>query len=92
MNSLPSLSHDRRWIYFVSGLTHSGLTVGRVAATGGRAVQLPKTASNMPIKSPDGQHVYFGRFTEGKFRLWRMRPDGGGGSMVDAMRPPLRRL
>jgi hypothetical protein len=60
-----------------------------VAATGGRAVQLTKTASNMPIKSPDGQHVYFGRFTEGKFRLWRMRPDGGGESMVDAM-PALR--
>jgi Tol biopolymer transport system component len=60
-----------------------------VAATGGRAVQLTKTASSMPIESPDGQHVYFVRFTEGKFRLWRMRPDGGGESMVDAM-PALR--
>ena len=89
MNSLPSWSHDGRWIYFASGLTHSSLTVWRVAATGGRAVQLTKTASSMPIESPDGQYVYFVRFTEGKFRLWRMRPDGAGESMVDAM-PALR--
>ena len=89
MNSLPSWSHDGRWIYFASGLTHPSLTVWRVAATGGRAVQLTKTASSMPIESPDGQYVYFVRFTEGKFRLWHMRPDGGGESMVDAM-PALR--
>ena len=44
----------------------------------------------MPIESPDGQYVYFVRFTaEGKIRLWRVRPDGGGESMVDAM-PALR--
>ena len=89
MNSLPSWSHDGRWIYFASGLTHDSLTVWRVAATGGRAVQLTKTASSMPIESPDGQYVYFVRFTEGKIRLWRMRPDGTGESMVDAM-PGLR--
>jgi len=89
MNSLPSWSHDGRWIYFASGLTHDSLTVWRVAATGGRAVQLTKTASSMPIESPDGQYVYFVCFTEGKIRLWRMRPDGTGESMVDAM-PGLR--
>jgi len=88
MNSLPSWSHDGRWIYFASGLTHSNLTLWRVAATGGHAVQLTKTASIMPIESPDGQFVYFVRFTAGKFRLWRMRPDGSGESMVKAM-PPL---
>jgi Tol biopolymer transport system component/DNA-binding winged helix-turn-helix (wHTH) protein len=85
MNSLPSWSHNGRWIYFASGLTNSSLTVWRVAATGGRAVQLTKTESSMPIESPDGLHVYFVRFTEGKFRLWRTRPDGTGESMVDAM-------
>jgi Tol biopolymer transport system component/DNA-binding winged helix-turn-helix (wHTH) protein len=88
MNSLPSWSHDGKWIYFASGLTHSNLTLWRVAATGGRAVQLTKTASIMPIESPDGQYVYFVRFTEGQFRLWRIRPDGSGESMVSAT-PPL---
>jgi len=89
MNSEPSWSHDGRWIYFNSGLTDYSVTVWRVAATGGRAVQLTKTASSTPIESPDGQYVYFVRFIEGKFRLWRMRPDGGGESLVDAM-PALR--
>lgn len=87
-NSLPSWSHDGKWIYFASGLTHSSLTLWRVAATGGHAEQLTRTASIMPIESPDGQYVYFVRFTEGKFRLWRIRPDGSGESMVKAM-PPL---
>jgi len=89
MSSMPSWSYDGRWIYFASGLTHSSLTVWRVAATGGHAIQLTKTASSMPIESPDGQFVYFVRFTEGKYRLWRVRPDGSSESMVDAM-PPLR--
>ena len=88
MNSLPSWSHDGKWIYFGSGLTRSSLTLWRVGATGGHAVQLTQKASVMPIESPDGQYVYFVRFTEGKFRLWRIRPDGSGESMVKAM-PPL---
>jgi Tol biopolymer transport system component/DNA-binding winged helix-turn-helix (wHTH) protein len=88
MNSLPSWSHDGKWIYFGSGSTRSNLTLWRVGATGGHAVQLTKTASIMPIESPDGQYVYFVRFTEGQFRLWRIRPDGSGESMVNAM-PPL---
>ena len=88
MNSEPSWSHDGRWIYFNSGLTDYSVTVWRVAATGGRAVQLTKTASSTPIESPDGQYVYFVRFTERKFRLWRIRPDGSGESIVNAM-PPL---
>ena len=88
MNSLPSWSHDGKWIYFGSGSTRSNLTLWRVGATGGHAVQLTKKASAMPIESPDGQYVYFVRFTEGQFRLWRIRPDGSGESMVNAM-PPL---
>jgi len=76
MNSVPSWSHDGSWIYFASGPTPSNVTIWRVAAAGGRATQLTKTPSFMPIESPDGQSVYFVRSTEDKVRLWRIRPDG----------------
>jgi len=88
MNSVPSWSHDGSWIYFASGPTSSNVTIWRVAATGGRATQLTKTPSFMPIESPDGQSVYFVRSTADKVRLWRIRPDGSDERMLDAI-PPL---
>ncbi len=89
INSLPSWSHDGMWIYFASGPTQSSLSAWRVAAAGAHATQLTKAQSSMPLESPDGQYVYFVRNTADKIRLWRIRPDGSGESMVDAM-PPLR--
>jgi len=89
MNSVPSWSHDGSWIYFASGPTSSSDTIWRVAAAGGRATQLTKTPSFMPIESPDGQSVYFVRSTADKVRLWRIRPDGSDERMLDAI-PPLR--
>jgi Tol biopolymer transport system component/DNA-binding winged helix-turn-helix (wHTH) protein len=88
VNSLPSWSHDGGWLYFVNAPAGSSPTVWRVAAAGGHAVQLTKTAEVMPIESPDGRYVYLVRNTEGKFRLWRIRPDGSGEEMVNGM-PPL---
>jgi Tol biopolymer transport system component/DNA-binding winged helix-turn-helix (wHTH) protein len=85
VNSLPSWSHDGAWLYFVNAPANSSPTVWRVAAAGGRAVQITKTASLMPIESPDGRYVYFVRNSEGKVRLWRIRPDGSGEAMVDGM-------
>src|SRR5215469_14279540 len=83
MNSVPSWSHDGSWIYFASGPASSRVTIWRVAAAGGRATQLTKTPSFMPIESPDGQFVYFVRSTADKVRLWRIRPDGSDEKMVD---------
>ena len=88
MNSVPSWSHDGSWIYFASGPASSSVTIWRVAAAGGRATQLTKTPSFMPIESPDGQSVYFVRSTADKVRLWRIRPDGSDERMLDAI-PPL---
>ena len=79
--------HDRRWIYFASGLTHSSLTVWRVLANGGCAVQLTKTASSMPIESPEGQYVYFVRFTEGKFGTSVTEGPGSEGSHRKRLTP-----
>jgi Tol biopolymer transport system component/DNA-binding winged helix-turn-helix (wHTH) protein len=89
MNSLPSWSHDGKWIYFASGPTNSSLTIWRVPAEGGRAKQLTKTPSGMlPLESSDGQFVYFVRWAD-KVRLWRIRTDGSDEKMLDAI-PPLR--
>ena len=88
LNSLPSWSHDGRWIYFASGPDISSLTIWRVAATGGNATQLTNTPSVKPIESPDGQHLYFVRNTDDKARLWRSRPDGSDEKMLEAI-PPL---
>ena len=87
-NSVPTWSHDGSWIYFVSG-PPTNETIWRVAAAGGRATQLTKTPSFMPIESPDGQFVYFVRTTADTVRLWRIRPDGSDEMMLDAI-PPLR--
>jgi len=89
MNSLPSWSHDGKWIYFANGPTDSSLTIWRVAVAGGHATQLTKTQSSMPVESPDGQYVYFVRTTADKVRLWCIRPDGTDEKMVEAI-PPLR--
>ena len=87
-NSLPSWSHDGKWIYFASGLADSSLTIWRAPAEGGRATQLTKTPSSMPIESSDGQYVYFVRTIADKVRLWRIRPDGSDETMLDSI-PPL---
>ena len=89
MNSVPSWSHDGKWIYFASGPTDPTLTIWRVPAAGGQATQVTKTPSFMPNESPDGQYVYFVRTTADKVRLWRIRPDGSDEKMIDAI-PPLR--
>ena len=88
LNSLPSWSHDGRWIYFASGLDISSLTIWRTGSTGGKASQLTKTPSLKPIESPDGQYLYFARLTTNKVRLWRARPDGSDEKMLEAI-PPL---
>jgi Tol biopolymer transport system component len=55
----------------------------------GRATQLTKTPSFMPIESPDGQFVYFVRSIADEVRLWLIRPDGSDEKMLDAI-PPIR--
>jgi Tol biopolymer transport system component/DNA-binding winged helix-turn-helix (wHTH) protein len=71
-NSVPSWSHDGRWIYFVNGDDAYNPTVWKVPSNGGHAVQIAKPAATFPLESPDGQYVYFAR----DLKLWRARTDG----------------
>ena len=64
VNSLPSWSHDGDWVYFVNAPAGSSPTVWRVAAAGGHAVQLTKTAdadahriSRRPLRLFRPQHA-----------------------------------
>lgn len=57
--SLPSWSHDGKWIYF----TGKAQTVYRCPSTGGDAELLAsKSQSVLPLESPDGQKIFFSSF------------------------------
>ncbi len=82
-NSMPSWSHNGRWIYFVSG---DSATVWRSPAAGGRAEQLTHTpGANMPTESADGLYVYFVRHISGTPWLWRINSDGSDERPVPGM-------
>jgi len=84
-NNMPSWSHDGNWIYFTNGDDTGNPRVWKVAARGGRAVQVAKHAGYMPLESPDGQYLYFSH--DGQ--LWQVQTDGSGERQVQDI-PPVR--
>jgi Tol biopolymer transport system component/DNA-binding winged helix-turn-helix (wHTH) protein len=60
--SVPSWSHDGKWIYFMGGGDDAaGERIFRVAPEGGRAQVLTSATGYGPRESFDGQSVYFAR-------------------------------
>jgi Tol biopolymer transport system component/DNA-binding winged helix-turn-helix (wHTH) protein len=58
--SVPSWSHDGKWIYFIGGGDDAaGERIFRVAPEGGRAQVLTSARGYGPRESFDGQSVYF---------------------------------
>lgn len=57
--SLPSWSHDGKWIYFIGGGGAAGERIYRVPPDGGRATVLSTARGYSPLESFDGQTVYF---------------------------------
>ena len=80
-NSVPSWSHDGKWIYFTNGSDVSNESVWKVPSSGGHAVQLSQNSAVYPIESPDGRYVYFLR----NKRLWRVNTDGSGEQVAKGM-------
>jgi serine/threonine protein kinase len=71
---LPSWSHDGRSIYFCS--TRSGSSqVWKVAAEGGRAVQVTRGGGYESFESPDGKLLYYSK--EKLPGLWSVPVEGG---------------
>jgi hypothetical protein len=72
-NMTPSVSHDGRWIYFVSRRTGK-LEVWRMPAEGGDAVQVTRQGvGSNPFESVDGNTVYFYK-DQG---VWKVPVTGG---------------
>ena len=57
--SVPSWSHDGKWIYFIGGGGAAGERIYRVPPEGGRATVLSTARGYCPVESFDGQTVYF---------------------------------
>jgi len=80
-NTIPSWSHDGKWIYFNNGDDAATQSVWKVPSAGGHAVQLAHAHATYQIESPDGQHVYFVR----NKRLWRVGTDGSSPEIIRGM-------
>jgi len=56
--SIPSWSHDGKWIYFTSG-DESRERIFRVSPEGGRAIAISNSRGFLAKESLDGQYIYF---------------------------------
>jgi serine/threonine protein kinase/Tol biopolymer transport system component len=76
-NMVPSWSRDGHWIYFASD--RSGrYEVWKVGIDGGEAVQVTSTGGYEAQESPDGNYLYYTKFTpQGLNPLLRMPVNGG---------------
>jgi Tol biopolymer transport system component len=63
VNSIPTFSHDGKWIYFTSTRT-GGQEIFRIPFAGGPAVQLTHHGGGLPSESSNGQIVYYLRDEE----------------------------
>jgi Tol biopolymer transport system component len=69
----PSWSRDGKWIYF--GSRRSGeRQVWKVSAQGGPVVQVTSHGGWVPLESPDGQTLFYGKPDN---TIWRMPLPGG---------------
>jgi Tol biopolymer transport system component len=57
--SVPSWSHDGKWIYYCGGGDAGGGRIYRVSPAGGQATAVSSTRGYLPKESFDGNTVYF---------------------------------
>jgi Tol biopolymer transport system component/DNA-binding winged helix-turn-helix (wHTH) protein len=76
--SIPSWSHDGKWLYFRSTATHTDVErIFRCPASGGEAVPLSVASSGSPWESYDGETLYFAdRSSKSSLHTLSLRPPG----------------
>jgi Tol biopolymer transport system component len=79
-NTLPSWSHDGRWIYFTSNRTGQW-QVWRMPSQGGEPIQLTKQGGFGAFESSAGDYVYYAK-TPSEADIWRLPAAGGPESPV----------
>lgn len=88
--SIPSWSHDGKWIYFMGGGNDAaGERIYRVSPEGGKSEVLTNARGYSPLESPDGQTLYFAENSGTNYTLHTasLNPTGTE-SRVDGV-PPL---
>jgi Tol biopolymer transport system component/DNA-binding winged helix-turn-helix (wHTH) protein len=88
--SIPSWSHDGKWIYFMGGGNDAaGERIYRVSPEGGKSEVLTNARGYWPLESPDGQRLYFAENSGTDYTLHTasLNPTGTE-SRVDGV-PPL---
>lgn len=70
---MPSWSHDGKWIYFASQRTQYS-RIWKVAAEGGRAIQLTRNGGYAPLESTEGKFIFYTKPDNG---IWRKPVFGG---------------
>jgi serine/threonine protein kinase len=70
----PSWSRDGKWIYFVSGYPASP-QIWKISREGGQPVQVTRHGGAVPMESPDGKFLYYGKDLN-CLSLWRMPVTG----------------
>jgi Tol biopolymer transport system component/DNA-binding winged helix-turn-helix (wHTH) protein len=79
-DSNPFWSRDGQWIYFNSN--RSGKEqIWKLPSAGGEAVQVTEQGGYLPIASPDGKFIYYGKRRNGP-GIWRIPVGGGKESLV----------
>ena len=73
--SMPSWSHDGKWIYFIGGSRIGGERIYRVSPEGGHAMAVSSARGHFPLESFDGQSVYF-EVPPGLLQVASLNPTG----------------
>jgi Tol biopolymer transport system component len=74
-NSLPSWSRDGRFLLYASGEDLDTPSIWRVPLEGGAATNVVADG-DLPIPSPEGEHIFFRRQGLGSVSIMRTRLDG----------------